>query len=115
MKDRFSTYIYDQVEQTTPALPESAMEFDKHAIPEFVIDKQFYRINRLPTIAIEEAGGEKDGQGRRARTGVRGPPVRASTLGSSGTPTRARRGSTSSPNPNPERSQGDVIQGSNWY
>lgn len=67
MKDRFSTYIYDQVEQTTPALPESAMEFDKHAIPEFVIDKQFYRINRLPTIAIEEAGGEKDGQGKESK------------------------------------------------
>lgn len=66
IKDKFSSYVYDQVEQSTPALPENAMEFDKDAIPEFVIDKQFYRINRLPTIAIEEAG--KDGNGGSAKS-----------------------------------------------
>lgn len=68
IKDKFSTYIYSLVEERTPALPENAMEFDKDAIPDFVIDKQFYKINRLPTIAID-ADDKKEGSVGRPTQG----------------------------------------------
>jgi peroxiredoxin family protein len=64
-KDKFFSYIFKQVEKNTQALPEHAAEFDRDAIPEFVIDKQFYNINRLPTIDVEL---DKTGKGA-ANTG----------------------------------------------
>jgi len=50
IKDKFASYIYDVVQETTESLPENIykdMEF------EFKVDKTFCRLNRIPKIEVD--------------------------------------------------------------